>query len=191
MRTIKAVIFLMPFVICSNKIFCQSALDTSESKVDYLEQIYFSGENKEGLLNEIDMMIQKFDGKEVTPAIAKQYGFLSGIKSQAANAAKSCDVLDLISAGIFELDAAEATRQGVHRPSKKASADVSGALKNISGIGNTLSSSSWNTYLLSGGKINTLGVTGKVAGVTNTIGTVASTYDEVKKFAGALGLGKK
>lgn len=177
-----------------------SETTNKEEKVDYLERIYFSGENKEGLNMMIMITLQELNEKLPTPALAKQFNFLLDVKDNAEAAANACDVLDLLAAGIYNIDAAEAKQQGVRTPSEKAklkSADALASLDKLSRTSNSLSQSAgnaaWSSYLLSGGKYSafTSGA-GKLARGAGTAGVALGAVGQAGNTARQLGnIGKE
>jgi hypothetical protein len=184
------------FILLSGLFFCNNifAADktnrfngdtTAEKKVDYLEKIYFSGEDKEGLNTQILITLQEFEGKETTLAVTRQYAFLSGIKERAGVAESACDILDMLAVGIYNIDAAEASQQGVRPGSSKAKAksvDGLASLGKLSSAAGNLnggaSNVAWNSYYLSGGKFS---------GLTSGASKVAGAAAQVGNIAGAAG----
>lgn len=153
--------------------------DAAEKKVDYLERIYFSGENKEGLDTKILITLQELQSKVPTPALAKQVTFLIDIQGKTQASDNACDILELLAVGIYNIDAAEAILQGVKKPSDQAKAKSVDALESINKLNSTstnLSSSArnlqWSSYLLNG----------------NSYGSFASGAGKVANTAGAVGL---
>lgn len=170
---------------------------TSEKKVDFLEQIYFSGENKEGLNVKILVALQTMQSMSPTPLLAKQVTFLAEIKDRAVTAKNSCDILDMLSAGIYNLDAAEAAAQGVKAPSAKAQASTADAVSSLNKLSsaagtmsNTATTLAWSNYLLGGshaaglfsGANKIAGVSGTLSGVTSLAGTGAEVGKALSGF---------
>ncbi len=160
---------------------------SAEKKVDYLERIYFSGENKEKLNIGILIALQEMQQKAPTTALAKQVTFLIDVKDKANAADNACDVLDLLAVGIYDIDAVEAVQQGVRPPSDKAkakSADATENLNKLSSASGSVSSSArsleWSSYLLSGGNYGSFAAgAGRLANTAGTIGYVAGTAGQV------------
>jgi len=160
----------------------------TEKKVDYLEQIYFSGGNKEELNTKILIALQGIQKKDPTPGLAKQVTFLLEIKEKAAAAENSCEILDMLSAGIYNIDAAEASLQGVRPPTDKAKAKSFDALASLNKLNSTTSTLStgasnlaWSNYLLSGGSsASFLSGAGKLAGAAGTVGQLADAANLIK-----------
>lgn len=112
-----------------------------------------------------------------TPAVARQYAFLKGIKTEVTVADNACDVTELIAAGIYDIDINEAQAQNVRAPGNKAKANAADALKNLGDINNSLGSTSdaltalaWTNYV-STGRTSGFGTASKLAGVAGTMGT--------------------
>ena len=166
-----------------------------EKKVDYLERIYFSGENKEGLNTQILIALQEIQERAPTTALAKQATFLLDIKDKASAEDNACDLLDLVAVGIFNIDAAEAVKQGVKPPSDKAKAKSVDAIASLDKLNSTsynLSSGArdleWSSYLLSGGHYGSFAAgAGKVARTTGTIGVAAGAAGQVGRTTKQLG----
>lgn len=171
------------------------AQPAAEKKVDYLERIYFSGENKEGLNTKILIALQELQAQSPTPALAKQVTFLVDIKDKAAAAENACDILDLLAVGIYNIDAAEASTQGVRMPSEKAKAktvDAVASLNTLNNTSNNLRSSArdlqWSSYLLSGGRYGSFASgAGKVANTAGTIGYAAGAAAQAGQTVKQLG----
>lgn len=156
---------------------CGKQDTAAEKKVDYLERIYFSGEDKEGLNTKILIALQELQNRLPTPALAKQVTFLIDIQDKASDAENACDILDMLAVGIYHIDAAEAEKQGVRMPSSKAKAKAGDALSSLNQLNRNsynLSSSAnnvaWSSYLLNGGKYS--GFTAGASKVARTAGTV-------------------
>lgn len=171
------------------------AQSSVEKKVDYLERIYFSGENKEGLNTKILIALQEIQEKTPTPALAKQATFLLDIQDKTSAADNACDILDLLAVGIYNIDAAEAVKQGVKAPSDKAKAksvDALASLNKLNSTSNNLSSSArnleWSSYMLSGGKYGSFASgAGKVARTAGTVGYAAGAAGQAAQTAKQLG----
>lgn len=175
-----------------------------EKEVDYLEWIYFSGENKEGLNAKILMAGQQMQKLKPSPALAKQMNFLVETKDEMDDADNACEVLDLLAAGIYNIDAAEAVAQGVKPPSdkaKKKTVDAVASLDKLTSTSNSLSGSAreleWSSWILNNGKYggftksmgslaNTAGTVGAVGGV---VGGAARTGKALGDFGKGLGIG--
>jgi hypothetical protein len=192
-----ALIFLMCFPLIS---FCQNSGNANtvnnEKKVDYLLKIYFSGENKEGLNTKILVALQELEPKLSNPNLAKQFSFLNDIKEIANNAEDACDILDILSVGIFNIDAIESSNNGVKLPTEKAKKSSVNALAGL----NTLQSASrdinanarelaYNSlyYANSAGLYSGASkVAGTAANVGNAINTVSQTAQTLQKI-GSIG----
>jgi hypothetical protein len=194
-------ILLSSLFFCSNIFAADKASrfysdTTAEKKVDYLERIYFSGEDKAGLNENILITLQELQEKSPTPALAKQVTFLIDIQDDANAAKNACEVLDLLAVGIYNIDAAEAKLQGVQRPSDKAktkSVNALASIQKLNSTANSLSSNAsnlaWSSYLLSGGKYGTFASgAGKVANGAakfgNTLGAVGQAAETGKQVIG-------
>lgn len=172
-----------------------TAQTPNEKKVDYLERIYFSGENKEGLNNRVFVTLKELQQKPPTDALAAQVTFLVDIKDKASEAANACDILDLLAVGIYSIDAAEAVQQGVRPPTAKAKAktvDAIASLGKLNSTSNGLSSSArnleWSSYLLSGGKYGSFASgAGKIANTAGTVGAVAGAAGQAGQTVKDLG----
>ena len=160
----------------------------AEKKVDYLEQIYFSGQNKEGLSNMMAGAIQGLDGKTTTASVARQYDFLSGIKDKAAAAENACDVEEMLAAGIYAIDINEALAQNIPKPSAKINTDVGPALAKLSSaVSSNGTSAAIDIYKLNRGTstlvagTKVLGAASTISGSLNTIVSTKKTIDDAKK----------
>jgi hypothetical protein len=177
---------------------CFNRRDSSlEKKVDYLERIYFSGENKAGINSQILIVLQEIEGKTPTPSLAKQVTFLLEIKEKALSAGSACEILDLLAVGIYNLDAAEGRQQGVIPPSDKAKEKTTDALSSLNklnsatqSISSSASSLAWSSYLLSG-KTGGFGTAGKISGAASSLGAIAGTAGQLSELGKILGIGKK
>ncbi len=169
----------------------QEQQTVTEKRVDYLERIYFSGENKEGLNGKILVAIQELRERTPTPALAKQATFLIDIQDKASAADNACDILDLLAVGIYNIDAVDGSKQGVKTPSNKAketSVDALSSLNKLNTTSGNLSASArnlgWSSYLLSGGKASSvLSGAGKVANTAGAISDVAGIAGQAGKTA--------
>lgn len=178
--------------------------DPTEKKVDYLERIYFSGRDKNGLQAIIMTSKQEIEAKTPTKALATQLTFLMEIESKAAAADDACELLEMIAAGVYHIDAIEADAQGIKLPSEKAKAKAGDALATLNQLGsssaalsNSATSLGWSNYLLSG-NAKSLATAGKIAGTANTvnvassaIGQTVQTGKQLGDLAKGLGIGKK
>lgn len=126
---------------------------TKESKVDFLERIYFSGKNRDGLNTMILETLQDFEGKNTTASVAVQYTFLSNIKTNAANADDACQIEDMLAAGIYNIDAREAETQKIPLPSKETNARMAPALDAASNASRSFGNAAITSYYLSNGNI--------------------------------------
>lgn len=175
-----------------------TAQTTPEKKVDYLERIYFSGKNKAELNVGILVALQEMQGKQPSDALAKQATYLLDIQDEANNASDACELLDLLAVGIYNIDAAEASKQGVRPASDKARKKTVDALASINKLGsssNTLSNSArsleWSSYLLSGGRYGAFAQgAGKIANKAGQAGAVlgaaGAAGQTVKEVGGVL-----
>lgn len=177
----KTKVFLITLLLNLSFIAFAQSISIDEKKVDYLERIYFSGENKEGLNTKILISIQEIQQKSPTPSLAKQVTFLLDLQDKASVAEDACDILDLLAVGIYNIDAEEAAKEGVHTPSATAKAKSADAISNLTKLSNTSSSVSstansvaWSNYLLTGGKYSSFAAgTGKVASTASTVKQLA------------------
>lgn len=205
-RTATFIIVSIGCLLCYNASAQDIKSDiTEEKKVDYLEKIYFSGENKQGLNTKILVTLQEIQNGAPTPSLIKQLNYLVQIKEKADAADNACDILDMLAAGIYDIDAAEAVKQGVKMPTDKGKANAGDALAALSKLSNstnqlsnTANNAAWSNYLLTGGRsTNFITGAGKVAGtantitgVTNTVGAAANSVNQARSLIGGLGLGK-
>lgn len=196
MAKLLVLLCLLSFGICAN---AQTGENRSEKKVDYLERIYFSGENKAGLNTKILIALQELQEKAPTPPLAKQVTFLLDVKDKAGNAENACAILDMLAVGIYNIDAAEAVQQGVLAPSDKAKAqtvDAIASLNKLSSTSSALSSGAtnlmWSNVLLNGGNYGSFAAgAGKVAGVAGTVGMAANAAGQAGQTVKQVGeLGK-
>lgn len=198
---------ILILVVCltdCKDVFSQSSTATvNEKKADYLERIYFSGKNKEGLRMLFLTTTQEMEQKAATESVAKQYAFLSSLKANVDAAESACDILEMIAAGIFQLDAIEAASLGVSLPGDQAktkSFDALGAVSKVGSSANNISTKASNTavqsYVLSGGKTNVLGSASKIAGAAgkasaaaDAIGAGIGMVNDIRGIGKGLGLG--
>ncbi len=194
-KMITLVIFL---TTSTNKLQAQDGA-TIEKKVDYLEQIYFSGENKAGLNVKMQIALQQMQNLQPTPALAQQVTYLLDLQQKSADAGNACEVLDLLSVGIYQIDALEAKEQGVLPPSDKAKKKSADALENLSKLSTSSSSLStsarnleWSSYMLSGGRYGSFASgAGKVANGAGMVGATVGTAGQLAETAGQIkGLGQ-
>lgn len=186
---------IAPSFFIVESVFAQQAGIAPESKVDYLERVYFSGQNKAGLNTQILIVLQEFQDKTQTPALIKQTAFLSEIQKKIPQAEDACEVLDMIAVGIYNLDAAEALKQGVKSPSDKAKVKTFDALSSISrlqsassNIGMSARGLEQTTYATNGGqRTDVASSAGKVANTANTVGNVANAAQQAGQTAKQLG----
>jgi hypothetical protein len=193
------------FFICCSKIFAETNFsignnfsDTAEKKVDYLERIYFSGENKAGLNSLILVAMQEMQSKDVTPSLLKQATFLSEIRDDAEKADDACDVLDILAVGIYEIDAAEARSQGIEMPSDKVRKKTGNALASIGQLGNATTNLGgnaqtlgWSAYYsknpkLSSGAFKTANKLNTASQTLGAVGQGAKTINDTKNVIGSL-----
>ena len=167
--------------------------DTTEKKVDYIERIYFSGKNKDGLTTMILTTYQSLEGKPVTTAVAKQYVFLIGIADKANAAKNSCEVEELLAAGIWSIDANDAMLQNIAKPGQAATDQAGDAISKVGSLSSSASnlagSAAYSQWTLSNGSYsgyNSIsrvgGAISKVSVVTGTIGQGKQVADQVGKF---------
>jgi hypothetical protein len=167
---------------------------SAEKKVDYLERVYFSGENKVGLNTQILIAVQELQEKQLDPCLAKQATFLQGIQSTAHDAEDACDILDMLSVGIYNIDAAEAYKQGVKPPSDKAKMKTIGATASLNKLGsaskgiNKSAKDLQTSAQTSGGKTNSTIATnaGNVASAAQTVGNIATAAQQTGQQIGDL-----
>lgn len=172
-------------------------LEQPERKTDYLEKIYYSGLNKEGLLDLIDITIQSFEGTAVNSTVAKQYSFLSQIRAKVASSKSSCEALEMIATGIHALDKQAALDQEIPKPSAKVSDPLSSIVNSTQNVRYNASEMAYDAWILSNGNIGAYTTFSKVANGANKVGRtldginkVKKTADDVKKVLGSVGLGK-
>ena len=72
-----------------------------EAKADYLLRIYFSGQNKDGIVKDVLVTIQELEEKISNPSLSDQYSFLYEMQDKLSQADNTCDALDLLSIGIY------------------------------------------------------------------------------------------
>jgi len=175
------------------------AADT-EKRVDYIEKIYFSGKNKDDLYNMILITVQTLEQQPATKAVAKQYIFLSGIEDQVNNADNSCQVEEILAAGIYGIDAYEALQQNIPKPSAQTSDMVNNAMASVSNLTNSTNNLNASVFTLRAGTFNSYssysafnkvsGATSAVGGAVNTIGSTKKMADDVGSTLKAFGLHK-
>jgi hypothetical protein len=166
---------------------------TKERNVDYLEKIYFSGENNEGLLNAIQITLQnlqqQYTGKNIPTAVGSQVNFLGGVYEKAQNAKDACEITDMLAAGIYNLDVSEAVAQGIPRPKEKVSADLGTLISASQNIAETSAEASWDALYLTGSLkgFSTLSkisqgasITGKAGETLNTANSIRNTFFKPK-----------
>tara|TARA_R110002096_G_scaffold71175_5_gene170198 strand:- start:501 stop:1394 length:894 start_codon:yes stop_codon:yes gene_type:complete len=164
-----------------------------EPKVDYLQRIYFSGENHEGLMTLINNTIVELNEKKPTSSLASQFAFLMGIQERAEKAGNACDVLDLLSVGIYDIDKIEAIKEGVQMPTENAKENTVDVVENLSKISevsksfsNTTSDLTWSSYyLVNSGAF--LGLS-KIAGTTQVVSQIAGVASTAGIMAKSLGI---
>ncbi len=175
---------------------------SGEAKADYLLRIYFSGENKDGIVKDLLVTLQELEGKTSNASLSDQFDFLYQMEDNISNADDSCDALDLLAIGIYQLDASAAAEHGVLLPSEEAkvkSADALANLNKLSAKTKNLSRTATNVALqgliAKGGSSKLLG---SIARTSNTVGDVASVANqssqsilEVGELGKSLGIGKK
>ena len=201
-------ILLSCLLFCSNVFAADKTVKfngdtTAEKKVDYLERIYFSGEDKEGLNTNILIAIQDIQTKTATNVLIKQITFLMEIQEKASAAKDACEILDLLAVGIYNIDAAEAVKEGVRPATSKAKAksvDALASLGKLNSTANNLSGNAsnlaWSSYLLSGGKYGSFAsgagkvATGaaKVGNTINAIGQAGETGKQLLDVGKSLGI---
>ncbi|MBD8489207.1 hypothetical protein IFO69_10665 [Echinicola sp. CAU 1574] len=157
-------------------------VQSDEAKVDYLQRIYFSGENKEGIVKNILITIQELKGMTFTPALEKQYIFLNEIEGQVAKANDACEALDLLAVGIYNIDPTEAASQGVILPSEEAKVKSSDAMANFNKI---------NTNAKDISRVANSANMNSIAGTSSTVGDAAKMAGEAGEIGKELAdLGK-
>ena len=179
---------------------CQTDLSyPAEKKVDYLEKIYFSGSNKEGLTDSIEVyvsrMSKRFDSTLIpSPEYLKQFVFLQKIQPQLPNTKDACDILDLLAVGIRNIDIEEAMAQKIKKPSEDAVNNSADALEGIGKVNNAVSSTSgalnslaWANYYRSGKTVG-FGATRSIAGAADMLETGVELAKQGKDIANALGM---
>jgi hypothetical protein len=170
--------------------------NSTESKTDYLERIYFSGKDKKDLQVLILTSLEELNSKPPTQALAQQVTFLLGIKEKADAADDACEILDMIAAGLYQIDPIEANAQGVILPSTKGKAQAGDALtsldklsKNANSLGSSATSLGWSNYLLTGGSksFETFGKIGNSANsLSNALGGAKQLGAIGKQLGGLL-----
>lgn len=168
--------------ITNNKIYIENPIDTNiESKVDYLEKIYFSGKNKEGLNDMILETIQDLEGKTGTSYVAVQYSFLTGIKNNANSAKDACEVEEMLAAGIYGLDVREALNEKIPKPSNETTSQVEPAVNTARSISSSVGDVALTRWYLSNGTATGAAKTGiaayKVSSATYTASRTAQTIN--------------
>ncbi|MGN6436035.1 MAG: hypothetical protein ACTHMM_05860 [Agriterribacter sp.] len=161
--------------------------DTSaEEKIDYIERIYFSRKNKDDLNVMILTTLQDLEGAQATTSVAKQYAFLSGIKEKADASETACDILEILAAGAYALDAKKAAAQQVLLPNDAAKAKAGDALQSLSNtfgsVNSSLGNAAYNSYVLSRGKVNIFGASNTVYTIAGTANTITGSLSEGKKL---------
>ena len=106
----------------------------TEKKVDYLERIYFSGENKAGLKGLILVAIQEIEKQPFTQDLSKQRYFLGELNAKAESVENACDLLEMLAVGIYNIDAAEANAQNIKMPSDNAKAKTGNVIDKLNSI---------------------------------------------------------
>lgn len=181
--------------VFSQPAFAQQAAVSTEKKVDYLERVYFSGQNKDGINTQIMIVLQEFQDKAISATLSKQTSYLADIQKKIPEAEDACEVLDMIAVGIYNLDAAEAVKQGVRTPSDKAKVKTFDALSSLNklqsasaNIGTSARGLEQTTYASNGGQRNSVASgAGKVANTANTVGNVANAAQQAGQTAKQLG----
>ncbi|GAA0878118.1 hypothetical protein GCM10009119_10860 [Algoriphagus jejuensis] len=168
---------------------------SGEAKVDYLLKIYFSGENKEGIVKNMLVTLQELEDKISNPSLSEQYSFLYEMQDNVSQADDTCDALDFLSVGIYELDAAEAAEQGVMLPTDKAKVKSGEALANLNKVSSkTRALSRTATNVAVAGLLAKSGgskLLGSIANTSQVVGDVASVANETSQSAiGIADLGK-
>ena len=179
---------------------------TVEPKVDYIEQIYFSGKNKDDMYKMLLTTVQSLDGKPATYIVAKQYIFLVGVEDAVKNADDACEAEQILAQGIYNLDVTEATKYNIPIPDDKSKANIGAALQSLSDFGNSTQNLAYNAWVLNRNHVDRWGYyydygytpseakiaqTGyQISAVANTVGTGVQMADETKKALKYLGLNK-
>tara|TARA_R110001599_G_scaffold221395_4_gene420014 strand:+ start:29553 stop:30548 length:996 start_codon:yes stop_codon:yes gene_type:complete len=184
--------FIFYLLMFGEKVLGQDHV-SSEPKVDYLQRIYFSGENHKGLMTLINNTIVELNKKKPTSSLAAQFAFLMGIQERADKVGNACDVLDLLSVGIYDIDKIEAIKEGVQMPTDNAKENTVDVVENLSKISevsksfsNTTSDLTWSSYyLVNSGAF--LGLS-KIAGTTQMVSQIAGAASTAGKMAKSLGI---
>ncbi|MDB5150187.1 MAG: Curli biosis system outer rane secretion channel CsgG [Mucilaginibacter sp.] len=159
----------------------REVIDT-EKKVDYIEKIYFSDKNKADLNTMIVTTIQNIQETPPTPAVVKQYVFLTGIRDRANSAENACEIEEILAAGIYGIDANEAVLKNIPKPSDKANATAGDALAKV----NNLKSSAQNLILsastIKGGTYGSYAALNKYTNTASTVGGTVNTIASGKKL---------
>lgn len=205
-----ALFFIVWMVLCTCSLYARSAPfhlsvyisgDTSsEEKTDYIERIYFSGKKKKDLNVMILTTLQDLEGAQATTSVAKQYAFLTGIKNQADASESTCDLLEILAAGMYALDARQAAEQQVLPPGDAAKGHAEDALQGINNtfgnLNSSLGNTAYNSYILSRGKVNVFGAANTVSTIAGTANTVVASvsagkqvFNEGKKIWESIGGG--
>ncbi len=187
---VKLLVSLIAMLLFCYHVNGQKADAVTEKKVDYLEKIYFSGLNKEQLNTLILIALQELEAKSPTPSLARQVTFLLGIKEHAAAAKNACEILEMLAAGIYSIDANEAQQQGVLTNSSKKTKEKTfnaienlGKLKSTAGdLSNNATNLGWSSYYL--GSTNFGNGAFKVAGAAANIGNALNSAKDIVKTAG-------
>lgn len=168
----------------------------AEKKVDYIERIYFSGKNKDDLNTMILITIQDIESKPAaTTAVAKQYVFLTNIKDKTNAASNSCEIEEILAAGIYGIDANEAIRQGIPKPDQQASSRANDALKSVGDLSSTTNDLALSAWTLRAGSVSSYSALSKISGgasaaggIVNTVGSTKRLVDQTNKTLKSFGL---
>jgi len=116
-----------------------------------------------------------------------------GIQERAEKAGNACDVLDLLSVGIYDIDKIEAIKEGVQIPSDNAMENTVDVVDNLSKISeasksfsNTTTDLTWSSFYLTNSSTY-LGL-GKIAGTTQMVSQIAGVASGAGKMAKSLGI---
>jgi hypothetical protein len=155
----------------------------AEKRVDYIEKIYFSGKNKDELNTMILTTIQDIESKPAsTTAVARQYVFLTNIKDKTSAAGNSCDVEEILAAGIYGIDANEAIKQGIPKPDAQASSRADDALKSVGDLSSTTNDLALSAWTLRAGSVSSYSALGKISGGASAAGSIVNTVGSTKRL---------
>lgn len=196
-----AVCMVIAMILVGTRVSGQG-VPSREAKVDYLLRIYFSGENKEGIVKNMLITLQELEDKTSNQSLAEQYAFLYEMQDNVSQADDTCDALDLLSIGIYELDAAEAAGHGVVLPTEKAKVKSADALANLNSVSaktkalsRTAATVAFNGLIAKGGGSKLLGSIVNTSSTVSDVATIANQSSQsllgVGELGKSLGFGKK